>query len=179
MKACTFFLTLFLTICFSASAQVDDFQRKIIECLQVNGTTSMYEQVYDDTIHLLYKQFITANAPEDFWEDLRSDKIEKVNELIPYLAFAYRKHFSESDINEMNKFYHTDSAQFWLNSPSQLTEEQHKVVNTFLESDIGLKIESKKKSLKEDMDEIASHWKRDLFSEKMSLLIKNGYTPQK
>ena len=173
------FLTLFFTICFSAMGQVDDFQKKIISCLKINGTTTNYEIVYDDTIHLLYKQFVSANAPLSFWEELRSDRMEKVNDLIPYLAFAYRKHFFEEDINEMIEFYQSDAAKDWLDSSSQLTEEQQKEVDSFLASDIGMKIESKKKSLKEDMDEIASHWKIELFSEKMSVLIKSGYSPQK
>ena len=112
MKARSFFLTIFLAICFSSLAQVDDFQKKIIECLQMNGTKTIYELEYDKTLQLLYKQFITANAPESFWNELRSDRTKKVDDLIPILAFAYRKHFSEDDINEMNVFYRSESCQF-------------------------------------------------------------------
>ncbi len=178
MKARSFFLTIFLTICFSTYAQVDDFQEMIIECLQLNGTNMVYEQEYDNTLHLLYKQFKTANAPESFWNDLRSDKTEKVGKLIPYLAFAYRKHFSKNDIAEMIEFYRTETSQIWLESPNMLTEDQQNEVNSFFESEVGQRIKSKESFLKEDMDEIASHWKRELFAEKMSVLIKNGYSPQ-
>jgi hypothetical protein len=178
MKARSFILTIFLFICFSITAQVDDFQQRIIECLQLNGTTTVYEQEYDNTLHLLYKQFKTANAPESFWEELRSDRSEKVNEVIPILAFAYRKHFSKDDIDKMLEFYNTETAQIWIESPSQLTEEQQSKVDAFLESYIGLRLAKKKKLLKKDMDEIASHWKRELFAQKMSSLIKNDYYPE-
>ena len=178
MKARSFFLTIFLAICFSSLAQVDDFQKKIIECLQMNGTKTIYELEYDKTLQLLYKQFITANAPESFWNELRSDRTKKVDDLIPILAFAYRKHFSEDDINEMNVFYRSETAQLWQEFPDQLTEEQQNEVASFLKSDAGKKIISHEDDLKEDMDEISAHWKRELFAEKMGILIKNGYSPQ-
>jgi len=178
MKARSFFLTIFLTICFSTSAQVDDFQENIIECLQLNGTKAIYEKEYDNTLQLLYKQFKSANAPESFWDELRSDKAEKVDGLIPNLAFAYRKHFSKDDINGMIDFYKTETANLWLETPSQLTEDQQNEVDSFLNSVIGKRMISKENSLMKDMDEIASHWKRDLFAEKMSTLIKSGYIPQ-
>ena len=114
MKVRPFYLTLFLTICFSVQGQVDDFQKKIIECLQNNGTSQLYEQEYDNTLHLLYKQFVSANAPDTFWEELRSDRSKKVDELIPTLAFAYRKHFTEEDIDRMVDFYKSDASQIWF-----------------------------------------------------------------
>lgn len=178
MKVNSFFLTIFLTICFSTTAQVDDFQKSIIECLQLNGTKAVYEQEFDNTLHILHKQFKTANAPESFWEELRSDRTEKVNELIPDLAFAYRKHFSKDDIDKMLEFYRTETSQIWIESSGQLTEEQQKELDVFLESNTRLRFTSKEKSLQKDMDEIARHWKRELFTEKMSALVKNGYFPE-
>lgn len=178
MKVRSFFLTIFLTICFSTIAQVDDFQKNIIECLQINGTQMIYEKEYDNTLHLLYKQFKTANAPESFWKELRSDRTKKVEDLIPNLAFAYRKHFNEDDIKVMNEFYRTESAQIWQGSSGHLTEEQQTEVNSFLESDTYKKMNAKENVLREDMDEIASYWKQELFAEKMRALVKSGYFPQ-
>jgi len=178
MKVRSFFLTVFLTICFSTVAQGDDFQDKIIECLQLNGTKAIYEQEYDNTLLLLYKQFESANAPGSFWVELQSDRDKKVDDLIPDLAFAYRKHFSKGNINKMIEFFKSEAAQIWLDSPSKLTVEQQKKVDTFLLSDTGKKMTSKEIALKKDMDEIASHWKRELFAEKMSALVKNGYYPE-
>ena len=83
------------------------------------------------------------------------------------LAFAYRKHFSEDDIDSMDVFFRMEAAQIWLESPDQLNELQKNKVNAFLESDTGKKIVSKDKALRKDMDEIASHWKRELFAEKL------------
>ena len=178
MKVRSIILTIFLAICFSANAQVDDFQKKIIDFLQINGTKKVYKQEFDNTLHLLNKQFKTANAPESYWEELRSDRDQKVDDLIQDLAFAYRKHFSLKDIGELNDFYNTETAQLWQEFPDQLTEEQQLEVDSFLESDAGKRMIYKEKALKVDMDEIASHWKRELFAEKMSMLIRNGYIPQ-
>ena len=178
MKAQSFFLTIIFLICFSATAQVDDFQERIIACLQVNGTKVFYEEEYDNTLHLLLKQFDTSQAPETFWQELRKDKDQKIDELIPLLAFAYRKHFTEEDIVEMNEFYSSETAKIWQENPGELTEEQQREVDSFLEGDIGEKMNSNRNVLREDMDEIASHWKRELFAEKMRLVVKSGFTPQ-
>jgi hypothetical protein len=178
MKAGTFFLTVFLTICFSTIAQVDDFQENIIECLQKNGTKAIYEIEYDNTLNLLYKQFKSSNAPESFWKELRLDREKKVDNLIPDLAFAYRKHFNKDDIDIMNDFFGTETAQIWIDSPDNLTEEQQTQVDSFLKSDTGQKLRSKEFALRKDMDAIASHWKSELFAEKMRAMVKKGYIPQ-
>lgn len=173
-----FILTIFLTICFSVFGQVDSFQKIIIDCLYLNGTPAKYSKVYDQTLEILINRFETANVPEDFWKELKTDKEEKINELIPFLAFAYRKHFNEEDIVLMTAFYKNEAAQTMLVNPKTLTEAQNEEIKVFLESDIGLKIETKQAELSTDITDIISHWKRDLFSEKMGTLVKSGYSPQ-
>jgi len=173
-----FILTGFLTICFSVFGQVDSFQKIIIDCLYLNGTPAKYSKVYNQTLEILINRFETANVPEDFWKELKTDKEEKINELIPFLAFAYRKYFTENDIVLMTAFYKTEVAQTMLVNHKTLTEAQNEEIKVFLESDIGLKIEAKQAELSTDITDIIANWKRDLFSEKMGTLVKSGYSPQ-
>ena len=176
MKA--LFLTLFLTLSYSVTGQVDSFQQSIIECLHLNGTPSNSSDIYEQTIEILKIRFKTAEVPEDFWMELKKDKTDKINEIIPILAFAYRKHFNQDDIIEMIVFYKSETAQTMLENPIILSETQNKEIDTFFESDIGLKIKATKKDLSKDMSTIYRDWKNEIFSEKMSALVKNGYTPK-
>jgi hypothetical protein len=170
-------LTLFFTFCFSLSAQVDAFQQEIIELLNCNGTQEEYSQAYEDVFVKLKRNFETANVPITFWDELKKDKANSVKEVTRFLTFAYRNHFSRDDIATMTRFYETEVAQKMLKSVA-LTEEENKKVLEFQKSKVGQKEKAKQAALTKDITEIAGHWSRDLFSEKMSALIKAGYFPR-
>lgn len=172
------FLTLFLTVYSLGFGQVDSFQENIIECLTINGTPEEYSFEYDETMDVLYQQFKSSNAPEKFWAELKSDKEEKIEELLSMLAFAYRKHFTKEDVESITAFYKTETAQFMLKDYSALTEEQKCEIGDFESSETGQKINQVQNKLSADMAEIVRDWKTELFSEKMKKLIKNNYRPK-
>ena len=172
------FLTLFLTVYSTVFGQIDSFHEDIVVCLTINGTPQEYSWEYDETMGVLYEQFKSSDAPDEFWTELRSDKDEKIDELLPMLAFAYRNHFSKEDIKAITKFYKTDIAQLMLKDFSALSEDQKCEIIDFENSEIGLKIAAEQKELSKDMAVIVRDWKTELFSEKMKKLIKNGYRPQ-
>lgn len=174
MKIRFLFLTLFCTICFSLSAQVDAFQENIIAYLNSNGTEKEYSDAYEDMFDVIKKQFL--NVPDEVWSELKVGKEESVQDAIKFLAFAYRKHFTESDIEEMTNFYKTESAKKLVSESNDLTNEDNKNIDEFFQSDIGLKIASKTEELSADISVISDTWTRELFAEKMSALIKRGYS---
>ncbi|NNM23576.1 MAG: DUF2059 domain-containing protein [Flavobacteriaceae bacterium] len=171
------FLTLFSLICFSGFGQVDAFQQDIIDYLKVNGTQAQYSEAYDEMFTVLKKNFETANVPENVWQDLRTNKSESLDDVIEFLTFAYRKHFTQDDIHKMEAFYRTEAAQKMIRNTGDLSEKEHKAISAYYESDVAKKVDSKKVELANDISEISSHWSRDLFSAKMSALIKMGYVP--
>ena len=127
------FLTLFSLICFSVVAQVDDFQQDIINYLNINGTYQQYTDAYVGTFNALKRNFKKANVPEKVWEELKTDKEKSMKELISFLSFAYRKHFTENDIVLMTAFYKTEAAQTMLVNPKTLTEAQNEEIKVFLD----------------------------------------------
>ncbi len=173
------FLTLFLAFCFSVHAQVDAYQQDIINYLNINGTHQQYSNAYDEMFVVLKKQFATANVPESKWEELKKNKEESLEEIIKFLSFAYRKHFTQDEINTMYKVYSSDAAQEMIANQGTITKNDNKEIIAFFESDLGKKIESKRAELSEDIAEISGHWSRDLFAATMSNLIKSGYSPQR
>lgn len=173
MKIRSLFLTLFCGICFSVSAQVDTFQQCIIEYLNNNGTDAQYGQTYDEIFDVLKNQF---EVPEKVWSELKEDKAESIQDAIAFLSFAYRKHFTEVEVTDMATFYKTEAAQKMISKDSNLSEDDTEQINAFFNSDLGKKIDAKREALSVDTDEISRQWSRDLFAEKMGVLVKKGYS---
>jgi hypothetical protein len=176
MKIRSLLLTLFCAICFSASAQIDSFQQHIIDYLENNGTEAQYSEAYDGMFEVLKKQFVNPEVPESVWTELKQGKEESIREVIEFLTFAYRKHFTEAEIIEMAAFYKSEAAQKMVTQAPDTTQEDSDEVAAFFNSALGKKIESKREVLSVDIAEISQHWSRDLFASKMSILVKKGYS---
>lgn len=170
-----FFLTFFLALTFTVSAQVDSYQRDIINYLTINGTVEQYGLVYDELFKVLKKQVASIDTPDTFWKTLKEGKEESLDELIFILSFAYRKHFTQDEIGELTKFYKTDAAQKMISNSPNLTEEDNDIITDFYASDIAVKVEAKHDDLSKDILEVSSTWSRELFSEKMGVIVKGGY----
>lgn len=174
----SFFLTLFSLICFSLTAQVDQYQKDIVNYLNSNGTKEQYSNAYDEMFGILAQQFMSANVPETKWKELKENKTESLDELVNFLSFAYRKHFTHDEIKQMYAFYKTPEAQQMLKDMNTLSASDSEKIAAFFTSDLGKKIEAKRIDLSADISEISGHWSRELFAAKMSDLVKNGYVPQ-
>lgn len=175
MKIRFLFLTLFLSFCFSANAQIDAFQEDIIDYLNNNGTRGQYSAAYESMFDVLKKQFEVSNVPEPVYTELKLGKEKSLDEIVKLLSFAYRKHFTREEINAMNTFYKSDAAKQMIIDPSVLSETQNKEVYAFMNGELGKKIDTKQPDLSKDIAEISGFWSRDLFSETMSVLVKKGY----
>lgn len=170
----SFFLTIFLLICFSATSQVDDFQKEIIDLLNINGTRVNYGVAYYEVFPLLQRNFKDKEIPEEAWSKLQEGEEAQVDKAISQLSFAYRKHFSREDIKIMTEFYMTDTAQKFI-SDETLTENESKEIDEFLDSDVGKRMKKNQKELNKDLSKMKDDWSRELFGAKMKELIKSGY----
>jgi|GEM_PF-505908 len=179
MKVYGLFLTLFLTICFQVTAQVDTFDAKILHYLDINGTEKQYNEAYDSMFVMLRKKYTGVDVPESFWSKIQADKTEKIAAVKKMLSFAYRNNFTEKDIEKMTKFYESETGKKLVANPRSLSESENNEVAAFNTSEIGLKIEAKRTSLTKDITQISQDWSRDLFIEKMTALTKFGYKPLK
>ncbi len=170
----SFFLTIILLICFNATAQIDDFQKEIIDLLNINGTRVNYGVAYYEVFPLLKRNFKDKDIPEEAWTQLEEGEEKQVDKAIAQLTFAYRKYFSREDIQAMTEFYMTDAAQKFI-SDETLTAEEDKQIDDFLSSDVGKKMKKNQKELNGDLSKMKDEWSRELFGAKMKELIKSGY----
>ena len=175
-KIRAFFLTLFLGIYFSVSAQVDDYHADIVTLLNCNGTVQEYDFEFERNLVSLRLRVAEDTTPASFWEKLREDKKESVDELINILAFAYRKNFTHSEIKELYSYYNTSAAQKLLTKDKEFTEEELSVIEEYNSSDLAKIVAAKKEVLAEDIKGIAYDWNKELFEKGMSALVKAGYT---
>ncbi len=170
----SFFLTVFLVVCFSSSAQIDDFQKEIIDLLNVNGTRVDCGVAFYEVFPVLQRNFKGRDIPEEAWGQLQEDEEQQVDEALRQLSFAYRKYFTREEIGAMTDFYMTDAAQKYL-SDEGLSEEENTQIDEFLASDLGLKMKENKKDLLADTQKIKAQWSRDLFGTKIRQLVKGGF----
>ena len=175
----SFFLTLFSLVCFTATAQVDQYQQDIIDYLNAKGTENSYSEYYDDMFKSLKKNFENSEVPQSVWTDLKKDKAKSMEEIISFLSFAYRKQFTHEEIKEMKAFYLTKAGQKFIGGNSgSLSKREDKVVTSYFESSAGMKEAEMIPVMEEDIKEIEGHWRRDLFAAKMKQLLMLGYVPE-
>lgn len=170
----SFFLTIILLICFSATAQIDDFQKDIIDLLNINGTRVNYGVAYYEVFPKLKRNFKDKDIPEEAWSKIEEGEEQQVDKAIAQATFAYRKYYTREDINAMTEFYLTDAAQKFI-SDDPLTPEEEKQIDKFLESEVGKKMKKNQKALNADLSNMKDQWSRELFGDKMKELIKGGY----
>lgn len=168
------FLTLFCLISMAATAQVDQFQKEIVDLLNINGVREDCSVAFHEVFPTLKKNFEKRNVPEEAWEKLKEDEDTHLDKAVNDLAFAYRKYFTQEDIAAMNEFFQTDAAQKSL-AGKELNEEEDKEVKKYLKSDVGKKIKDVNDDLRADMKKIMDQFKRDVFGAKMKQLVKGGY----
>ena len=168
------FITAFLLICFSVSAQETSFQQKIVNYLNINGTQAQYSAAYDEMFVVLPNQF-DGSIPTEVLEELKKGKKESVEKVVAMLASAYRKHFKEDEITDMLNFYKTDAGKQMVHDPYALTQDQRAEINSFFGTEVGQKISEKQQVLSRDISEISEFWSRDLFAETVELLTAKGY----
>ncbi|MEZ4875059.1 MAG: DUF2059 domain-containing protein [Flavobacteriaceae bacterium] len=168
------FLTIFFLVCFSGMAQVDDFQKDIIDFLNINGSRAEYSEAYYEVFPKLERNFKDKEIPAEAWETLKNDEKQQVDKVLSKLAFAYRKYFTQEDIKEMIEFYSTSAAQKTL-ADKTLSEKEEKELKAYLKTDVAKKFDKNRKEIKKDIDVIAYDWSKELFAAKMKELIKAGY----
>jgi hypothetical protein len=172
------FLTLFISLHFLVSAQVESYQSEIISYLKINGTMQQYSDSYDSMFMVLKEKIASPDTPDELWVQLKKGKEKSIQNLISAMALAYRIHFTKAEIIEMTKFYKTSAAQKMISENSNFTEEDVTIINEYLESDIAIKVNSVRDKLSKDVSNVSEEWSRNLFNEKTNELEKAGFIKQ-
>lgn len=175
-KISAFFLTIFLGLYFSVSAQVDEYHADIVSLLNCNGTVQEYDFEYEKTLVSLRLRVAAEDTPQTFWDTFKEGKKESIDELINILAFAYRKNYTHKEIKKLLDFYSTTAAQKLVENKDDFTPEEIKLIEDFNGSDIAETVENKKEALAVDVKDISYDWSKELFTKGIGALAKAGYT---
>lgn len=175
-KITAFFLTIFLGLYFSVSAQVDEFQDDIISLLKINGTVQKYDFEYEKILTSLKIRVAADDTPQSFWDNFRENKKESIDELISILAFAYRKNYTQNEIKELYIFYNTSVGKKLIENNNEFTKEEINIIEDFNSSKLAIKVKKNEDILAADVNDIYNEWYKELFSKGLGALAKAGYT---
>ncbi|NNK60312.1 MAG: DUF2059 domain-containing protein [Flavobacteriaceae bacterium] len=168
-----FILFLLLIVSFSAIAQ-DENNKKMVTYLEANGTISYYSSVVDRMFDFMKKEYETINVPDTVWSDLKSVKVDALNEITELVAQVYEGHFTGPEIQEILNFYSTETGKK-ITSQEELTEEEIQRRDIFYTSALGQKISESANSLNNVLQEITQSWSADLFRLVTHKLEEKGY----
>ncbi|MDP3434842.1 MAG: DUF2059 domain-containing protein [Bacteroidota bacterium] len=94
----------FLLGAYCAKAQTGDYDKDLEKFLQISGSTSTYDMVYDQMKGQI--QMMKPGVPDSIWVNLKNEVFDKeVLELTKQLVPLYQKHFTHEDVKEMISFY--------------------------------------------------------------------------
>jgi len=151
-------------------AQETDYTEEVKTYLLLNGTAGQYEYAYDGLLKMLQNQYPKTSANEKGWAYLNENKSKSIQEMIGLLVPVYQAHFNASEIQEMIRFYESETGKQLLQDRSQMTSVQKEELNTYYNSVLGKKVIAKQNVLSEEISKVSEHWSRLLYETAVSLL---------
>ncbi len=129
------------------NAQTDRFEKDLLKFLQLSGSTSTYDLMYDQLTPQL--KMMKPGVPDSLWVSLKTEVFDKeVLELTKQLVPLYKKHFTHQDVKELISFY---------------------------ESPIGKKLATKTPILTREAMQMSQTWGMELMAKLNSWLTGKGY----
>ncbi len=108
-----------LVILVSSSFAKSASRESVLELMNVTGAGQLGVQVMQNMLPQL-KQML-PNSPQKFWDDLEGSF--NPDELVDLVIPIYQKHFTESDIKAIIKFYKTDIGVKFIKAQPAIVNE--------------------------------------------------------
>ncbi len=143
---------------------------KVSSYLESNGTIKQYKNAYLELLNLMEKQFPKSDRNSDGWLYLERNEKKALQEIQDLLVPVYIKHFNNSDIDKMKTFYDTDAGKQLVENKNKLTDSQSIEVNTFFNSEVGIKLKEKQEVLSLEIAGVSEYWSKDLYQTAVLLL---------
>ena len=155
----------------------DQFSIDVKKCIKSNGTITYYEDVVDQMMGMLEKQFESQNVPASLWKELKDRKELSMNQLQIMIVSAYRGHFTHQDVKNMNALYTTSAGKnMFIKKNEELSADDKAVLNAFYTSDTGEKIIGSQGSMNKAMEDISIKWSGDMYKRIIDILSAKGYS---
>jgi len=168
-------LIIALVISAVAFAQEDNYDKLVEKCIKSNGTYAYYENVVDQMFTMLEKQYASQEVPVTVWNELKRLKEPSLDDLGQMIVSAYRTHFTNQDVKNMNRLYATQAGQKMFKSEYDLTEGDKEVLTEFYRSETGQKITGSQDSMNTAMSEISEMWRSNFYQAVVEKLSKKGF----
>jgi hypothetical protein len=111
-------------------AQTSDFDKDLEKFLQISGSTSTYNMIYDQMKTQL--KMMKPGVPDSLWVNLKTEVFDnEVKELTKQLVPLYKKHFTHKDVKEMISFYESQVGKKLATKTPVLTGEAMQIGQTW------------------------------------------------
>ncbi len=161
---------LFFLISWQASAQDTDFNQEVSAYLESNGTLEQYQYAYDELLKMLGKQYPKSEKTANGWEYLENNKETAIADIKEGLVPIYQQNFKRDEIKKMLGFYQSTTGKQLVNDRSKMSESQKQELNRFYNTAVGEKIIEKQAVLRVEISKVSESWSRDLYETALSLL---------
>lgn len=132
---------------YCVKAQTSDFDKDLEKYLQISGSTSSYDLVYDQMKPQL--KMMKSGVPDSVWVNLKKEVFDvEVKEFTKQLLPLYQKYFTHEEVKELISFY---------------------------ESPIGKKLAMKTPILGREAMQMGKSWGMNLMAKFNGWLGKRGY----
>ncbi len=103
--------------------EMDTFEEKIIEMMDLSGATTQFELIIDQMVDM-YQRNERGRVKEGFWEELKAEmKKDGFKELYDILIPVYKKHLTEEEVDAAIAFYSTEAGRSLVEKMPLITQE--------------------------------------------------------
>jgi hypothetical protein len=127
MRKIILFLTITLFSVAILSGQVDnDYKATLKKMFEVSGTEDSYKTAITQMIGMFKEQYTDVSA--ELWTDLEKEFLKtSLNDLVDMLVPVYNKYLTQSDLEEMIKFYQTPAGKKFAKSTPLIMQESMEI----------------------------------------------------
>lgn len=119
---------------------------------------------------MLGKQYPKSEKTANGWEYLENNKETAIADIKEGLVPIYQQNFKRDEIKKMLGFYQSTTGKQLVNDRSKMSESQKQELNRFYNTAVGEKIIEKQAVLRVEISKVSESWSRDLYETALSLL---------
>lgn len=118
------FFALSATLSFAQDSTA--YKASIAKMMEVSGGHALYKAAITQMIS--YSRQEKTNVPDKFWDDLTVEMSKiSITELTDMLVPVYKKYLTQSDINQLIKFYESPIGKKFAEKSPQIMQESMQV----------------------------------------------------
>jgi hypothetical protein len=129
LKKISIVLLLVLT-CAGAKAQTESYQKTLKKYFEVSGTMNAFQTAI--TTMMANFRNMNASVPDEFWKEMETELSgTSIDDLVKLMIPVYNRHLTETDLEEIIRFYSSPAGKKLASKTSVIMEESMQAGQTW------------------------------------------------